>query len=91
VESDVSIQIAVVSGLVDGDGHSGRGNVCRGTSAWFRFGKSMEFRHEFVDIHVEFAFADSLSDVSFVSWWLLIHCGLIGRRSSWCSSRMIDK
>ena len=53
VESNVGIQIAIVGGLVDGDRHSGRGNVCCG-ALWFRFGKSMKFCCEFVNIHVEF-------------------------------------
>ena len=53
VETDVGIQISVISNLVDGDRHSGRSDMCRGAS-WFRFRESIEFRREFVDIHVEF-------------------------------------
>ena len=53
MESDVGVQISVVSNLVDGDRHSGRGDMCRG-AAWFCFRNRVEFRREFVNIHVEF-------------------------------------
>ena len=60
--------------------------MCAVVRCGFALGRVWNFVASSSTSTLSFASADNLSYVSFVSWWLLIHCGLIGRRSSWCSS-----